>query len=181
MCGRLWRGGGVHCVPGRPGLYVVTAASQEPRPGNRVDIPPWRSRQGAGVVDAAARGGLRSGYVGHDAVVAAAGSGAAGAGAVAAEHLRGGPAVAFHQVALGAAAVQPGVAEVMPEPVREHLDAALPSPPDDDLIDPAGVKSDELASADPAQVITLLRPCMLSLAARPPFSSTRSGAVSDSG
>jgi len=30
------------------------------------------------------------------------------------------------------------------------------------------IKSDELASADPAQVISLLRPCMLSLAALPP-------------
>ena len=62
---------------------------------------------GAGVVDAAARGGLRSGRVGHDAVVVAAGSGAAGAGAVAAEHLRGGPAVQLHQVTLSAAVVQP--------------------------------------------------------------------------
>ena len=34
---------------------------------------------------------LVSWLVGHDAVVAAAGSGSAGAGAVAAEHLRGGP------------------------------------------------------------------------------------------
>src|ERR1700690_764298 len=76
--------------------------------------------------------------VGHDAVVGAAGAGAAGAGTVAAEHLRGGPAVEFHQVALGAAAVEPGVAEVVPEPVREHLDAALAAPPDGDLVDPAG-------------------------------------------
>jgi AcrR family transcriptional regulator len=30
------------------------------------------------------------------------------------------------------------------------------------------IKSDELASADPAQVISLLRPCMLALAAPPP-------------
>jgi AcrR family transcriptional regulator len=30
------------------------------------------------------------------------------------------------------------------------------------------IKSDELATADPAQVISLLRPCMLSLAASPP-------------
>jgi AcrR family transcriptional regulator len=30
------------------------------------------------------------------------------------------------------------------------------------------IKSDELATADPAQVISLLRPCMLSLAAPPP-------------
>jgi AcrR family transcriptional regulator len=30
------------------------------------------------------------------------------------------------------------------------------------------IKSDELASADPEQVIELLRPCVLSLAARPP-------------
>jgi hypothetical protein len=29
------------------------------------------------------------------------------------------------------------------------------------------IKSDELASADPAEVIRLMRPCMLSLAARP--------------
>ena len=61
----------------------------------------------------------------HDAVVGAAGAGGAGAGAVAAEHLRGGPPVEFHQVALGAAAVEPGVAEVVPEPVREGADAAL--------------------------------------------------------
>jgi hypothetical protein len=30
------------------------------------------------------------------------------------------------------------------------------------------IKSDELATADPAQVISLLRPCMISLAAPPP-------------
>jgi hypothetical protein len=30
------------------------------------------------------------------------------------------------------------------------------------------IKADELATADPAQVISLLRPCMLSLAASPP-------------
>ena len=61
-----------------------------------------------------------SGAVVHDAVVAAAGAGAAGAGAVPGEHLGGGPAVQFHQVPFGSAAVQPGVAEVV---VR----AALPS------------------------------------------------------
>jgi AcrR family transcriptional regulator len=33
------------------------------------------------------------------------------------------------------------------------------------------IKSDELASADPAQVISLLRPCLLSLAAQPPSPS----------
>jgi AcrR family transcriptional regulator len=33
------------------------------------------------------------------------------------------------------------------------------------------IKSDELATADPAQVISLLRPCMLSLTARPPSPS----------
>ena len=32
------------------------------------------------------------------------------------------------------------------------------------------IKSDELANADPAQVISLLRPCMLSLASRPDHS-----------
>ena len=30
------------------------------------------------------------------------------------------------------------------------------------------IESDELASADPAQIISLLRPCMISLAAQPP-------------
>jgi AcrR family transcriptional regulator len=34
------------------------------------------------------------------------------------------------------------------------------------------IKSDELASADPAQVISLLRPCLLSLAAQPPAPSS---------
>jgi hypothetical protein len=62
---------------------------------------------------------------GHDAVVGAAGAGAAGAGAVAAEHLGRGPAVEFHQASFGPAAVQPGVAEVVPEPVREGGHAGL--------------------------------------------------------
>ena len=54
----------------------------------------------------------------HDAVVGAAGAGTAGAGSAQAEHLRGGPAVEFHQVALGAAAVQPGVAEMVNRAMR---------------------------------------------------------------
>jgi hypothetical protein len=74
----------------------------------------------------------------HDAVVGAAGAGAAGAGPVQAEHRRGGPAVEFHQVALGAAAVQPGVAEMVPEPVRPGVQAGLAAPAGDHLIDPAG-------------------------------------------
>ena len=64
-----------------------------------------------------------SGAVVHDAVVAAAGAGAAGAGAVPGQHLRGGPAVQLHQVPFGSAAVQPGVAEVVPEPVRVGVGA----------------------------------------------------------
>src|SRR6516162_2620326 len=74
----------------------------------------------------------------HDAVVAAVCPCAAGAGAVAAQDLRGGPAVQLHQVAFCAAAVEPGVAEVMPEPVREHLDAAFAAAAGDDLVDAAG-------------------------------------------
>src|SRR6516162_5099532 len=74
----------------------------------------------------------------HDAVVAAACPCAAGAGAVAAQDLPGGPAVQLHQVAFCAAAVEPGVAEVMPEPVREHLDAAFAAAAGDDLVDAAG-------------------------------------------
>src|SRR5450756_2544683 len=64
-----------------------------------------------------------SGGAGHDAVVAAAGAGTPGTGPVAGQHLRGDPAVQFHQVALGAAAVEPGVAEVVPEPVRVNRHA----------------------------------------------------------
>src|ERR1039457_5712709 len=56
-----------------------------------------------------------SGAVVHDAVVAAAGSGATGAGAVPGQHLRGGPPVQLHQVPFGSAPVEPGMAEVVPE------------------------------------------------------------------
>jgi hypothetical protein len=54
----------------------------------------------------------------HDAVVAAAGAGTAGAGPVAGQHLRGHPAAQLHQVALRPAAVQPGMREVVPKPVQ---------------------------------------------------------------
>jgi hypothetical protein len=50
----------------------------------------------------------------HDAVV-----GAASTGAVVAQHLRRRPVVQLHQITLGAAAVGPGVAEVVPEPVGQ--------------------------------------------------------------
>jgi hypothetical protein len=76
--------------------------------------------------------------VGHDAVVGAAGAGATGAGAVAPEHLRGGPAVELHQVSLGPAAVQPGVAEVVPEPVRVDVHAALLAATGGHLVDAGG-------------------------------------------
>src|ERR1035438_8614130 len=61
----------------------------------------------------------------HDPVVGAAGAGAAGASAIAAQHLRRGPAIQLHQVPFAAAAVQPGMAEVMPEPVRPRIDPGL--------------------------------------------------------
>ena len=148
-------------MPGGPDLCVVTLQRRKSRgreSGGYSAWWRWRGRQGAGIVDAAARGGLRSGCVGHDAVVAAAGSGAASAGAVAAEHLRGGPAVQLHQVALGAAAVQPGVAEVVPEPVREHADAALAAAAGDDLVDPAGCHGSPVVHPEPQ-----LRPAGLSV------------------
>src|SRR5271166_2598707 len=72
----------------------------------------------------------------HDAVVVAAGAGAAGAGAVPGEHLRGGPAVQFHQVARSAASVKPGMAEVVPEPLRVHRDPGLLPSVRDELVDP---------------------------------------------
>src|SRR5579859_8113782 len=70
--------------------------------------------------DALSPGESAAGSAVHDPVVVAAGAGSAGAGAVPGEHLRGGPAVQFHQVARGAAAVQPGMAEMVPEPLRVH-------------------------------------------------------------
>src|SRR5208282_2561643 len=95
------------------------------------------------------RSWLVSGPVGHDAVVGAAGAGAAGAGAVAAEHLRGGPAVEFHQVPLRAAAVQPGVAEMVPEPVREQIHPALAAAAGDHLVDAGGGQRLAVARAEP--------------------------------
>src|SRR5215467_2284147 len=74
--------------------------------------------------------------IAHDSVVGAAGPGAAGAGAVTAQHLRGSPAVQLHQVTFGPATVEPGVAEMMPEPVRVHAHPALPAAADDHLVDP---------------------------------------------
>src|ERR1039457_5094670 len=103
-------------------------------------------------------GGGGLGGVVHDAVVAAAGSCVAGAGAVAAGHLRVGPPIQFHEVALGAAAVEPGMAEVMPEPVRDYLDAALASPPGDDLADAACGHRAAVTDAEPE-----LRPVSLHL------------------
>jgi hypothetical protein len=66
--------------------------------------------------------------VGHDAVVGAPGACAAGAGAVAGEHLRGRPSVQLHQVTFLPAAFQPGMAEVMPEPVRPDLNPRTACP-----------------------------------------------------
>jgi hypothetical protein len=54
-----------------------------------------------------------------------------------------------HEVALGTVVVEPGVAEVVPEPVREHLDAALSATPDDDLVDPAGCHRAPVAGPEP--------------------------------
>ena len=93
--------------------------------------------------------GRRSGGVVHDAVVAAAGTGAAGAGAVPCQHLRGGPAVQLHQVPFGSAAVQPGVAEIMPEPVRVGSHAALPAAAGHDLVDAGRGQRPPVAGAQP--------------------------------
>ena len=82
-------------------------------------------------------------------VIGAASAGAAGAGAVAGQHLGGGPAVEFHQVSLGAAAVQPGVTEVLPEPVRIGVHAALAAAAGDQLADPGGGQRLPVAGPEP--------------------------------
>src|ERR1022692_4853975 len=74
---------------------------------------------------------------------------AAGAGTVPAQHLRGRPAIQLHQVAFRSAAVEPGVAEMVPEPVREHVDAALAATPGDDLVDAAGGHRAAVAHPEP--------------------------------
>src|SRR5271165_6315498 len=78
----------------------------------------------------------------------ALGAGAAGAGAVPGQHLRGGPAVEFHQVAFGAA-VQPGVAEVVPEPVRVSVHCALAAAAGDHLVDAGGGQRLPVVHAEP--------------------------------
>ncbi len=77
------------------------------------------------------------------------GSDAAAAGVVAAQHLQGSPAIHLPSGPLGAAAIQLPVAEVVPEPVRERLDAALAAAPDDDLVGPAGCHRVLVAGPEP--------------------------------
>jgi hypothetical protein len=68
----------------------------------------------------------------------------------------GRPAVQLHQVALGPAADEPGMAEVMAEPVREHLDAALPTAADGDLVHAAGGHRPPVANPEPNCAISAL-------------------------
>jgi hypothetical protein len=57
--------------------------------------------------------------------------------------------VELHEVTLGTAPVEAGVTEVVPEPVREHVDAALAAAPDDDLVDPASCHWPPVADREP--------------------------------
>jgi hypothetical protein len=85
----------------------------------------------------------------HDAVVAAAGAGAAGTGAVAAQHLRGGPAVQLHQVCFGSPAVEPGMAEMVPEPVRMDGNAAFAAAAGNHLVDAVGCQWTAVVDPEP--------------------------------
>ena len=99
------------------------------------------------MVPVAPDGCLRPGSVPHDEVVVAACPRAARAAAVPLEHLRGRPAVQLHQVTLRPAALQPGMAEVVPEPVRVHPHARPVAAPPDYLVDP--VTGQRAAAARP--------------------------------
>src|ERR1039457_6906834 len=108
-------------------------------------VPAWPESQSAGRLRAGMRWGpaperpcRASGAGIHDAVIGAACPGAARTGTVAAQHLRGGPAVQLHQVTLSTAPVQPRVAEMVTEPMRVNLHPALPAAPDDHLVNAAG-------------------------------------------
>src|SRR5271166_535255 len=85
----------------------------------------------------------------HDAVIGTPGPGGAGTGTVPGQHLRGDPAVQLHQVPLRPAAVQPGAAEMMPEPVRVDIHAGLLAAPLDHLVDSLGAHRPPVAGAEP--------------------------------
>jgi hypothetical protein len=63
----------------------------------------------------------------HDQVIVAARPHPARTAALPFQHLRGRPAVQLHQVTLRPSPVQPGMAEVVPEPVRVHPHPQLPA------------------------------------------------------
>src|SRR6266702_1355774 len=124
-------------TPGRPaGSPAPSRNARSPPLRRTIRNPPFPQHTSPESTKAAGPRG--SGAVVHDPVVGTAGSCGAGAGAVAGEHLRGTPAVQRHQVSFRAAAVQPGVAEMVPKAVRVHLHAAFPAAPLDHLVDPAG-------------------------------------------
>src|SRR5213592_1679665 len=102
-------------------------------------------------------GRFAAGSVPHDEVVVQACPRAAHTAAVPLQHLRGGPAVQLHQVALGPASVEPGVAEVVPEPVRVHAHACLVAAPLDHLVDPVAGERPAAAGPEPQpQAVRLL-------------------------
>src|ERR1700722_2243811 len=108
--------------PGHPESRPAGHATPDPASPARTHHRRARCRRSASAV--------------HDAVVVTACAGTAGAGAVPGEHLRRGPAIELHQVCLGAAPVEPGVTEMVPEPLRMPRPPRLLPSPGDELIDP---------------------------------------------
>src|SRR5580700_8684439 len=137
------RGQVMCCVAGAPASMPGTPWPRRPHSFpwvRRIAVPPGVPRDAPWP---------ESGGVVHDAVVAAAGAGAAGAGTVPGEHLRGRPAVQLHQVPLGSAPVEPGVAEMVPEPVRVHGHPALAAAAGDDLVDARRGQRPPVVHAEP--------------------------------
>src|SRR5271165_378745 len=91
---------------------------------------------------------MRPGSVRHDEVIVAA-RGARARCRRSVPASGGRPAVQLHQAGLGAAAVEPGVAEVVPEPVRVDLHARLVAAPLDHLVDPGAGERATLADPEP--------------------------------
>ena len=60
-----------------------------------------------------------------------------------------GPAVEFHQVAFRSAPIEPGVAEMVPEPVRVRPDPALAAATDDHLVNALGRHRPPVIDAQP--------------------------------
>src|SRR6266571_2931571 len=155
-----------------------------PRPGSRAE---QRRRTEARILDAAIRAFLT---VGYDRTTIRAVASAAGVDAGLVMHyfgskqqlyrqvidaapvpeISGTPAEAAGAASAGIARYEAQIAQAIPAGDADLRAAIISAITLGITVSRHLIRSDELATADPAQVIELLRPCVLSLAARPDHS-----------